>query len=332
MKATTPCRDITLKYWQSNKERVRRLNASASDCIRSKLSRIPLAEEQLCVSAIGSDGRLEKGMDSKLEVQIIHRDLNPEAVGEVDMMLREICVSGHPLLNDTETEVKRLGSDSMVYAFSNPLIAAPARIFDSVVLFGHPALQRQAKGMLVRELAGPGGKRAHNRIKDRKNSFKRIMERGTQLWKGIDVTHFDLERGISYFSDQGDGNGGIVQVRGFKHGPLRYVQSVIEQNISTLVRALMRRNDNLGALMILDEMPTPTIEKLEYMNDTGIIGISRDGVSEASECYLRFLQLYHLSEWMAGKGKDEMEFDPQEARSRIEALTRLLEGGIIKGI
>jgi hypothetical protein len=84
--------------------------------------------------------------------------------------------------------------------------------------------------------------------------------------------------------------------------------------------------------MVLGEMPTPTVEKLEYLQDIGAATISPEATAEAAECYLRFLQLYHMAEWMAAKGTPEMRFDASEARTRIAALARILEGGIVEGV
>ncbi len=330
--ANTPGRNTTLRYWDSNRERVVGLNSRAATAIKKRLEKTPLLEEQICISAVGSDGRLEKGLDSKLEVQIIHKELNPAVVMEIDMMLREIEVGGQPLLSESESEIKLIGTDSIAYAFSNRCIPSPARLMDSLVLFGNPAIQVEAKAALVQELDGKEGKRLLKKLRERKKTFKGVMERGSQNWKGMPITHYDLERGTSYFNDCSDGNGDCVQVRGFKHGPLRYVQGVIEQNMATFVRSMLARGDASGATMVLAEMPTPTVEKLEYLKDIGVATISPEGISEAADCYLRFLQLYHMAEWMAVKGRTEMKFDSAEAKSRIETLVRVLEGGIVEGI
>lgn len=330
--ATTPSRNSTLKYWESNRERVVGLNRRAAAAINKKLSKTPLIEEQICISAVGSDGRLEKGLDSKLELQILHKELNPHAVKEIDRMLREIESGGQPLLNDSESEIKLIGTDPVAYAFGNRCIPSPARLLDSFILFGNPDLQKEAREVLVQELSGKEGKKLLKKLKEMKRVFKGVMERGSQNWKGMPITHYDLEGGISYFKDCEDGNGDCVQVRGFKIGPLRYVQGAIEQNLAAFVRSMLAKGDSNGAVMVLNELPTPTVEKLDYLRDIGAATISPQAISEAADCYLRFLQLYHMAEWMAAKGKREMRFDSSEAKSRIGTLSRVLEGGIVESI
>lgn len=330
--ATNEIRAGTIKYWQANRERVCGLNRRAAAAIKKRLSTTPLVEDQICISAVGSDGRLEKGLDSRLELQILHKDLNPHVVREIDLMLREIQVSGQPMMEDSETEVKLLGSDPVGYAFSNRSVPCPARLLDSFALFGNPDLHREAKALLVQELAGKEGKKFLTRLKGRKKVFKNVMERGTQCWKGQEITHYDLEGGVSHFTTVSDLEGNDVQVRGFKHGPLRYVQGVIEQNLVVFVRAMLGKGDSMGAAMVLNEMPTPTVEKLEYLQDVGVLTVSPQAISEACDCYLRFLQLYHLAEWMAAKGTPQMKFDAIEAKARISTLARVLEGGIVEGI
>ena len=211
--ANIPRRNTTLTYWKSNRERVNKLNGRAGDAMKKKLARIPLLEEQICISAIGSDGRLEKGLDSKLEVQLLHRGLSESATREIDMMVREIQLNEQPLLNGSETEVKELGSDPMVYAYSNRSVAAPARVLDSVVLFGDPSIAADAKAELVGELLGKQGRRVLEKLKERKRTFKGVTETGAQVWKGLRYNHFDLERGVTYFDDVADGTGGASRGR-----------------------------------------------------------------------------------------------------------------------
>lgn len=330
--ATTSSRANTVKYWQNNRERVLGLNKRAASAIKKRLRNIPLLEEQLCISAIGSDGRLEKGLDSKLELQILHKDLNVNVVREVDMMLREIEMGGQPMMEDSETEVKALGSDSMGYAFSKRSVPCPARLLDSFILFGNNDLRGKAKALLVQELSGKEGKRLLKKLRERNRLFRGITESGVQCWKGQEITHYDLEAGVSNFTTVSDFEGNDVQVRGFKHGPLRYVQGVIEQSIVVFARSMLGKGDPNGAAMVLSEMPTPTVEKLEYLQDVGVATISPEAISEAADCYLRFLQLYHMAEWMAAKGTSQMRFDAREARSRINTILQVLEGGIVEGI
>ncbi len=327
--ATSQTRMDTIKYWTANRQRVKGLNKRAGEAIKKKLSRIPHLNEDICISAIVSDGRLEKGLDSKLELQIVNRGLNKSAIVEVDMMLREIEINGQLLLNGSETEVKTLGLDLMAYAYSLRAIPAPARLLDSVVLFGKPEIATMAKAELVSEFIGKVGRRLLEKLKERKRTFKGITETGKQMWKGLEYCHFDLERGVAYFDDIADSNGGTIGLRGFKHGPLRYVQCTLEQNVTSYVRSLAKREAMDAAVDFVAGMPTPTVEKLEYLYQTGASSISQEAISEASECYLRFLRLYHISEWMAAKGRLEMEFNTKEAKEAIGSLTRIMEGGIV---
>jgi len=78
------------------------------------------------------------------------------------------------------------------------------------------------------------------------------------------------------------------------------------------------------------ELPTPTIEKISYLAGLGMLSLTNEQVDRIIDCYLSFLRLYHASESGYVEAENIVKFDPKEAKERIESLSRMLEGNIVR--
>jgi hypothetical protein len=304
------------------KNRVRRLNREAGSFIRSKLGSYDVYSERLCICAVGSDGRLEKGEASPIEIMLLHRDLDAVRADDISQLARCVLESeAAPIAGES----KSLQMDEITYAFGDHRRPYPSRVLDSAILYGNPELLSYAKAKMLDEWFNPEGKRIVKTIKERRADARRTMLSGRQKWKGHEVTHFDIGSGKAFYD-----NANGVQIRSVKPGPLRFVQTVIELGVVMLGREMARQGKRSAMVGILEGLPTPTIDKLEYLSDVGLVTLEPSDIEKICDCYLSFLRLYNASERMFVEAENVVRFDPREAKERIGLLNALLEKPLIR--
>jgi hypothetical protein len=310
---------------------VRATNHKAAKRLWRMLSSYEPFLDRMCIAAAGSDGRLEKGAVSPLEVIIFHRDMSHHNAMAIERAVRtEIDGWGQPLTNQLTSEDKDIDGHFINYAYQDPRRIYPSRILDSFPLVGNFSVLGEAKVKMMEEWSGEEGARIVDYIRTRKRTSKGIMVRGSQRWKEREVRHFDPEGGVAYYSNEKSG-AEQIQLRSFKPGPLRFVQTTIEMNVVTHVRSLVRSGNRSDAWRFVLRMPNQTASKLEYISNLGIATIQKSELDTVKDCYLAFLRLYHESERMFLEGKKRIAFDAKEARERIDALGTILNGALIKG-
>lgn len=312
--------------WDGIRDRVSRLNKVASRRIARSLRSYAPFEDKFCIAAIGSDGRLEKGEVSSLEVVFYHRNITcsvgTELTNQTKGLWREVYC---PLLGDSGYEAKAIESDTISVAFGNMHAVYPSRVFDSAVVHGDPQILDEAKRRAVAEWNGKFGQKVRKILKERKRQSKRVMETGTQEWKSTSIAHYNANCGKAFYNDLYSENE-LIQVRSVKPGPLRFVQGTIEFAVVAIARKL--KIEDAEKLVI--ELPTPTIEKIAYLGNLGMLSLTNEQVERVVDCYLSFLRLYHASESGYVEAETVVKFDPKEARERIEALSKILEGNIVR--
>ncbi len=307
------------------KARVMGLNDDTRITIARKFRPYRLFAKKLCLTAVGSDGRLEKGDMSPLEVVLFHKDINPARVRElVELMNTLLDSDSHPL-TDGSMETKSVLDDEMNYAFGDPRKPYPSRIMDSYPIFGNARMLEIAKLKMLDEWNSPAGKKIIKAIKERRKEARRVMLTGRQRWKGQDVYHFNPDCGRAFY-----GNDNGLQIRSVKPGPLRFVQSAIEVGMVILGRDLVRNGKQRMAVEVLNGMPTPTIDKLMFLGDLGVIALPSSDIEKVCDCYLSFLKIYHASESAFVNDERIVRFDQHEARERIELLSKLLEKPLVR--
>lgn len=293
-------------FMRATKER----NRLELDRVAKKLKEL-LKNENLSETAItitGSDGRLEKGFVSEAEIVIFARnELDPAIAGKI---------RSHGL----DVEVKRIELDKLSFYEGNRSTVFPQRVYDSLVILGDSEIFLEAKRTLVAEWKTVRG--VKEEIKRKKAEYKGTV-RGEQQWKGRKLKNFDLDAGEAHYHTDEFGS----KIRSFKNGPLRWVQFVIANSLISTVRS---RGLEEG-IEIVQNMPTPTDEKIEFLRAARVLDLDAGEAKELAEIYDYFLCLYHKSEAEAKKGNSITKFEPKEVRERITDLEKIIEGmGVIQ--
>ncbi len=265
---------------------------------------------------------------------VFHRTLPTEILEGIVSALRTIRDETFtPLINDVKTETKDVDPHSianMAYAFGSNRLIFPSRVLDSFILEGNPEVLLSAKAKLIAECAGPEGKRIIEHLRARRRRTKSSMLSGVQKWKGENLAHYNLKTGVAYFDNVSKCGEEPVQLRSFKSGPLRYVQVSLEKDIIALIRGLSSGDKSRVASKILANLPTPTVDKIEFLSDMGVLRLTRTDVLDLVDCYIAFLQLYHISEKSFKDGSTTSTFDIKEVTERIDLLVTLLDKTILK--
>lgn len=298
--------------------------------IAKALGGFKAGSERFCVATPGSDGRLEKGTASQLDAVIYHDGLDKKSLRSLAFILSDVLNEERcPILSGEVVEDKNIREGSMIYFNRNPRMVFPSRVLDSFLLYGDESVLAMAKRKMLDELEGREGKRALTEIGNRKQKARRLMQSGQQSWRGEMLTHFDLDTGIAYYKTV-EAGGSQAHLRGFKHGPLRYVQIAMEQAVVSMARVLMGQGKKDDANSVIAEVPTPTVAKIEFISRHGKSKLGAAEVADLTDCYLAFLQLHHQSEELSKEGITELNFDVAEAKDRADAIHRVLGGGIVR--
>jgi len=312
-------------FWSMTKKANEVNLAHASQRISENVLLPPKSMRQICIIATGSDGRKEKGHASLVEPIVIHTGKLHGKIAPITLSLDHVRLwKNDPLMMRYGVEIKDLDSKDSVfsYAYNDPLRVFPQRILEGAVLFGNPELLEQARVKIIFELCGSEGPRIRDRVSSLRRTYKRDMLTGRQVWKKMEITNFDLEAGEAYYFDDKESG---AMVRSFKNGPLRFVQNAVARAIVKLAGSNV-----LGKEMLIAELPSPTVEKIEFFRDFGLSGIPAAQLDEVTDCYLHFLRLYHESELGHKVGLTTTWFDAPAAKERINALGEILSEGIMK--
>ncbi|MEW6749133.1 MAG: hypothetical protein AB1295_05490 [Candidatus Micrarchaeota archaeon] len=327
---TQPSRARSLTYLGIVKDKGLLLNCKAGSLMKDAVLKHGPLHEEFCVATPGSDGRLEKGLKSKLEVVVYHRGMPEE---DVDRFAEAVhtAIDAHQcaLVANVFTETKDVTMPGAAFLNGDRHMIVPARVMDSFVLCGNPRLLMEAKMQLINDMVGAHAKPIIKELKDKKAVSRKIMQSGRQTWKGETVTHYDLDCGMAYCWNK-ESDGSTVHLRGFKFGPLRYMQNVLQHDMMMFVRGLALKKRRDEAKEFLSTLPTPTVEKLHAVGALKNSRLSTDELSELADHYGAFLELYHQSESLSNQGITALPFDTAEVRTRITAIARLLENGLFR--
>lgn len=282
--------------------------------------------QHISIVATGSDGRLEKGHMTSIELILLHKNTSQSTIRDLIEILNQLkSTYGELLINTDNIEDKSLhGEGEMSYAFRSRDRPFPQRLVDAVQIFGCDSLMAEAKVNLLREWLGRIGKSVKRSLLDKKKEYEYTMLTGKQMWCRTPIMNYDFETGEAYFYNIID----RVMVRSFKHGPLRFVQITLMNDIISLCRAIGRVNFD-KAIDLLQKLPTPTVDKLRFLQDDGRLKFKYNELENVVDTYLYFLMLYHTSEDMARQGITTIKFDVEEARERARFLSRVFFNGIL---
>ncbi|MFC1615826.1 hypothetical protein ACFL21_01685 [Patescibacteria group bacterium] len=277
----------------------------------------PGMQQNSLIVTPGSDGRLEKGPQSEMELMVL--SFNPLLIDEVSQVIRdqiERVLSPNTKFEHVDPQL--IDQKSVTYfegQINNP---RPSRIMDANPICGNEELLKSATQFLTRELIGDNGKKVLRTLVRRVKKARQTCKTGMNKFRKKEFRHFDLEQGIvNYQPDQ--------NVEGFKQGPLRLVQSLIIKEIVHLIR------NNPKYQTLLDDLPKNTMDRLFYLFVEELLKLNYSEVEELAQLYSYFLYEYHKSQHEYIKtGGTIMVFDTIEIQERIADIMKLIRGGIVR--
>lgn len=207
----------------------------------------------------------------------------------------------------------------MSYFNNNPDRVFPTRTMDMRFLYGNPALLEKAYGLLCQEINGALGARIREHVKSARYNAKLAMRKGTQRFRKQDIAHFDLDEGIAFYDESPDSLGGMSL--SFKVGPLRFVQYSFAD--WALKFACLSGDGNP-----FKKLPSNTVDRFLMLEAEGLTRLSHGQFRDIVDAYKYFLWLYHSSQFNFKNGSTSTQFDKSQVRERIDALDKILEGGL----
>ena len=299
-------------------QNIAKSNRRSIDKIREILSenRFPSGPDFIYCTT-GSDGRLEKGPDSELELLLLHKD-HPspdDAVKQARIVLK----SRFPEAIREESEIRNLNDPERSlseYTIGDSgrdrRMLIPTRITDAFGIYGNPEILTYAKETLADELKSDDKlrKKVREHITSMRKMARQVTETGKSRFRGIPQNFFDVERGISFYLREGE------YQESFKLGPLRLVQYTLSSDFAK------RTADDRS--VPASEMPTNISERLSYLQSEGLTTLSPEETGDLADCYQYFLWQYHRSqENFRLNGQSVTEFDSKEVRERLNAVLKL---------
>jgi len=281
----------------------------------------------------GSDGRFEKGPTSPVDVIVllsrkvrdgVAKQMETELEAtlaksvEVTYLDAELEQRLDPTPIFSNVEVKNLADGPLMYFERNKARWAlwPSRLIDAAPLIRDgDCLLDAARTQLYQEIT------ENSRLileveKERRRNFA-VTTRGTQedptkvgtnRMKGNRIVQFSLEDGMAFYDPSG-------HQTSFKHGPLRLVQAGLQ------IEAFQTMDST-----VICNLPSPTIDKIFFLHDLGVIQANYTEMLEFAQLYRYFLWQYHRSEYAYRmEGATSVSFDPIQVRENLLAITRLEE-------
>jgi hypothetical protein len=260
----------------------------------------------------GSDGRLEKGPESLVEIIILQSRNSFEGTLQHQFSQATRSYAGRMVFSLEDLEVKDLSVDTpLSYFHGSPQRVFPSRMIDSVLLYGCPELHERAMQRLAEEFIGSEGKRIVEITKDRRREYKVIMRTGVQIFKGSQIVHFGLEDGVSHYEPtQG--------FTGFKYGHLRYIQFSLTEDILRYIRSTRHGE-------ILRDMPNSTQDRILYAQAERITPLTIGETEDLIDNYAYFLWMLHRQqEQYKARKETSLAFDTAEVKARTKAVESIL--------
>lgn len=280
--------------------------------------------DDYAIATTGSDARLEKGPVSVIEFMLFNESRRPNH--EVMRRVQEYIWNDTELrVFDDNIEVKALDHDKMYRCVlqtdeGTVSLISPNRTLDAAFIYGNPRLFVEAKNKLVDELTGPEGKPVLEKIKDRTKEHRKTTLSGEQRYKGELLQHYDPNTGVAFYNPD-------EKIWSFKQGPMRAVQYALVRDSIRSIREGCTPEEVLS-------LPTNTITKLNSIEVQGYSALSRDAMSELTDCYKFFLWAYHASQDHYNKtnrnDKTTVQFSPQEIKDRVKTIDALCAAQIMK--
>lgn len=274
-----------------------------------------ISDNRISIVTTGSDGRLEKGPISPIEVIILSEEGNFDLT--VNELKNYICKSNKKKVFNTHLEKKDLSKDEMYKCIaidenSNKVeFNSPNRMFDMSFLFGDKSLVTKSLENFYCELNSQKGKSILKLLKDRQKEHANISLSGVQNFKGNHLTHYILDEGVAFYNPS-------LNIWSFKQGPLRTLQYSL---IRDLVKKL--RTDYISPERIFN-LPRNVVEKLNCLEVEGLSQLSSLQIDELADSYKYLLHLYHKSQFAYSHlNSEKITFNSQEVKERCNSIVRI---------
>jgi hypothetical protein len=266
--------------------------------------------EKVLVTTTGSDGRMEKGPESPMELVLY--SLQPKEF--IVDILERVGENSCSLLDKNifqPSETRTIDTETLSFYNNDPKSVYPTRVLDARVICGNESLLKPVYMKLLNELIGPDSKGIFQSMKEKRRIAKRISNSGEQVFKGVKLNHYDLLEGAAFYNpDTGQSS--------FKQGPMRLVQF-------SVAYSLMKHLREHNSMAILDELPHDTPTRLLFLHDNKVNGFASLEVSEVIDTYKYFLHQYHMSQSQYKfESNNRTCFDATEVRERLTGLTAVI--------
>ncbi len=288
--------------------------------------KVPIHDNDVCVIVTGSDGRLERGFLSSLELIILSRTADSEKVASLVGKLHSINGIEQQIIYPVIEQKYLDDMLSLVYAFGNTQRIYPQRVLDGYPIHGNDGILIEAVSKVFESFIDYGSMILED-VRNKVREHKKISETGRQRWKGSEIIHYDLDAGIAYYEVSQEGTR-----KAFKQGPLRYAQFSLLKKLISLVRSSTYDIKKIEELRNTFMQDNSVIGRFENLVNAGFVSLTTESLSAFAELYLNFLLLYHKCEHFAKISYDkygislvEIPFEAREVRTQIAELRQLLE-------
>lgn len=278
-------------------------------------------KEGIAITTTGSDGRLEKGPVSPIEVLVLRRD---NIFDETLKILKDYtCATNGKNVFNKYWEVKNIEQDSLYkcLAYNNEgsivEFNSPNRIFDLRLLYGDKSIFSDALNKFGLELKSSKGKNMLRMLKERVKTHSNISLSGLQNFKKSGLIHYNLESGESFYNPS-------KNLWSFKQGPLRTIQYALIRDLTKKVR------EGFSSEVIFD-LPKNVVEKLNRLEVEGLSNITPGQLDELTDSYKYFSHLYHKSQFKYVQDKTEViYFDPKDVRERCSSVRNICSASLTR--
>lgn len=299
-------------------------NIQLQHVVKNALSESIGFSSRFCAVVVtGSDGRLEKGIGSRLEFIVLHPSTRGLSWMVSDIIMEQLnALNGYQDRKDHDTvEIKDTDNETMSYYKNDKTRVFPTRLLDSAQVFGDPKPMSIARFKLYEEFNSPAGSSILDAIKEKKRQYKIVSMQGVQKYnKDITIRHFDMEAGVCFYDPDS-------MRYSFKIGPLRFVQMAIMQDIISYCR----KSDQEHGYRLLQDAPANMADKIAFLQTQGLLRINSSKAAELADCYNYLLWTYnHSQDRNHLNGHTKTEFDKHESSQRINIILDTLKQPLMK--
>jgi hypothetical protein len=286
--------------------------------LKRDLADFPADYSSMCLTVIGSDGKLERHPQSRTELVIFYT--NTYSPSELLHQFSDWYEKTHSKStgqlysvdpNTGTPEIKNIGgSIPLSYAWGQATAVYPDRTLTATLVVGNQELLNKAKRQVLTEATAEDkqGKRIREKIRDQLGEYRRNLERG--------VFHkhetFTLEPPLQLYDEHPN-----FYTVGFKTSGLRAVQRELD-----LLTLLAIKNGSLSISEAI-QFPTNTLGRIDELKKRDLIPQQLP----IDDAYSWFLQKYHTAqeEYRIKRTRVAAPFPKEQFLHHRQVVLKLLE-------